>query len=161
MDSESLKVSADVCEEHGSNHAAKLLRELSDDKATAYLVVEKSSDYNDEIYFVDGGEPQKLFLDRKEAIAYAELENARRYKTINPFHYGYALSEVTDLSMAELTSRIRKIMGNDSFGLPDEDDMWADDSPVFARKTTDEQMIKIAKLFKIKFFEVIKTKISV
>ena len=88
MDAESLKVSADACEENGNNHAAKLLRELSDDNATAYLVIEKQSDYNDEIFYVVDGAPQKLFLDRKEAVAYAKLENARHYKTVNPCQYG-------------------------------------------------------------------------
>lgn len=157
MNPDSLKVSADACEENGNSYAAKLLRELSDNKATAYLVIEKSSDYNDEIFYVDGGSPQKLFLDRKEAVEYAKLQNARNYKMVNPCMYGYELSEVSDHTMEELTSRIRTILGDKNFTMPDEEEMWSDYDPIFPSKATDEQMLKIAELFKIKFFEVVKT----
>lgn len=159
MDAETLKVSADACEESGNSHAAKLLRELSDEKATAYLVIEKRSDYDDEIYYVVDGAPQKLFLDRNEAVAYAQLQNARYYKRINPCQYGHEISEVSDLSFEELTSRIREILDDEEFTMPDEEDMWSDYDPIFPKKATDEQMLKIAALFKIEFFEVIKTKI--
>lgn len=159
MDPQSLKVSADACEENGNNFAAKLLRELSEDKATAYLVIEKQSDYDDEIFFVVDGPPQKMFLDRKEAVAYAKLQNARHYKTVNPCQYGHELSEISDLGMEELTARVRKILDDDNFTLPDEEEMWGDFDPIFPSDATDEQMLKVAKLFKIEFFEVVKTKV--
>lgn len=160
MDTDSLKVSADACEESGNNHAAKLLRELSDGKATAYLVIEKQSEYNDEIFEVIDGAPQKLFLDRKEAVAYAKLQNARQYKLVNPMLFGYELSEITDLSELELATRVRKILGDENFGIPNGEDMWDNYEPIFPKKATDEQMLKIASLFKIEFFEVIKTKVA-
>jgi hypothetical protein len=157
MDAGSLKASADACKESGNSNAAKLLRELSADKATAYLVINKQSDFNDEIYVLDDGAPQKLFLDRNEAIAYARLQNARHYKTVNPWIYGYEPSEVSDLSADELLTRIRKILGDNAFDMKPIGPHYT--SPVFPKSATDEQMLKIAKLFRIEFFEVIKTKV--
>lgn len=159
MDPESLQVSSDACEENGHAHSAKLMRDISDGKAAAYLVIEKFSEYNDEIYFLSDGPPSRLFLDRKHALEEAEIQNAQRFRVVNPFQYGYGMSEISDCSLEELTSKIQEILGRE-FRMPTEDRMW-DHAPVFPEDTSDAEMMAISKLFKLKFFEVIRTSISV
>ena len=162
MDSNNLKVSSDLCDEAGLAESAQVLRNLADQEQTVYLVVEHFSDYNDETFYLsDEGMPRNLYLSKEDAFAAAESKTGAIFKTINPFAYGYETSEVTDYSDKELSEKISAILGKE-FLVPGEDDdaRW-DFDPMWPKKTTDEQLVEISKLFKLNFFDVIQTKMVV
>jgi hypothetical protein len=155
-------VCSDFCEEQGFARPAELLRALGGGRRTVYVVMERGAEYNDEIMSPNlGGDPKWVFLDRAEAENAAAERNASWHREHSILDYCYDLKEVTRHPVGDLARRISDILGR-PFHLPDGDDpTYAHSERALVRgPVTDEQMRKIADLFKLKFFYVVETSLS-
>ncbi len=151
---EDLQVAADLLAESGLAQTAELFRELATDDAKAYLVVEYAFEYDDCFYPMNNhGEQKTLFLDQDEAILVAEQLNGRRFREVNPLGIGENWSDISDHSYEELTKQLSRIFGN-NFDMPEERSRSPYDV-VFPDYATDSQMAEVAKLFNMKFFQVV------
>ena len=162
MDRQDLEVTSDLCEEHGLEQPAELMRGMAKGTAKAYMLVQYLSDYNDEVYFLtENSNPENLYLDKNVALQKAAELSALELKGVNPFAFGYAINEVTDLSSAELAEQVSAILET-SFTVPAEDsaELW-DFDPIFPDSATLPQMLEIGKLFSLKFYEVVEIDFSI
>jgi hypothetical protein len=153
---------SDLCEENGFTRQAELLRAISGNGGKAYVVIERGSEYNDEIYSPQlVGDPRTIFLDEAVAERVAARRNADWYRDNNILDYCYSLDQVTDLSAAELSSKIAAILGRD-YQLPNSgESTWARaDDPLITGPVTDEQMQRVADLFTLKFYYVVETEFA-
>ncbi len=155
-------VCSDLCEEHGFQRQAELLRAIADGGRTAYVVMERGAEYNDEITSPnEEGEPVTVFLDRAEAERAAAERDAAWHRSNNILDFCYTLREVTDLPTDTLERRISEILGR-PYHLPNEGQptySWSE-QPLVPEPVTDEQMLQIADLFKLKFFYVVETQFA-
>ena len=155
-------VCSDFCEEQGYTRQAELLRALGGMGRAAYVVMERGAEYNDEIMSPDvAGEPGVVYLDRGEAARAAASKNAEWYRENNILDYCYNLKEVTEHSQEELERRIAEILGR-PYRMPNdgEPSFAAMEDPLVDGSVTEEQMLRIADLFTLKFFYVAETQFA-
>lgn len=155
-------VCSDFCEENGFPKAADWLRAASGCRRTAYVVMERGTEYDDCIDLPRAeGHPRTIFLDRGEAERAAALRNAAWHRENNVLKFCYDIKDVTDLSEAQLASAIGEILGR-PIVLPPCGGRWYDetDEPIMKGRVTDEQMMRFAGLFTLKFFYVAETKFA-
>ena len=155
-------VCSDFCEEQGYTRQAELLRALGGEGQTAYVVMERGAEYNDEIMSPDeAGEPGTAYLDREEAARAAAAKNAEWYRENNILDYCYSLRDVSEHSKEELERRIAEILGR-PYQMPYEGEasFASMEEPLVDKPVTDEQMLRIADLFTLKFFYVAETRFA-
>jgi hypothetical protein len=155
-------VCSDLCEEHGFLRQAEVLRSLAAGQGTAYVVMERGAEYNDEI--MDpwlAGEPRTVFLDRGEAERVAAARNANWLCENHILDFCYRLQDVTEHSAEELSRRISNILGRPFLLENDGHPTFARaDGPLITGPATDQQKLRIAELFTLKFFYVAETRFA-
>ena len=155
-------VCSDFGEENGFARPAELLRALAGGTRKAYVVMERGAEYNDEIVAPrKQGEPQSIFLDRARAERVAADRNTRWYRENNILDHCYDLKEVCPDPADQLAAKIAAILGRD-YSLPNggQPTFEFDSSPLIDGPATDEQMLRIAELFTLKFFYIAETEFA-
>jgi hypothetical protein len=153
---------SDLCEENGHLEAAEVLRSVSKSGCKAFVVVERGWEYDDCIDEPNSvGSPSKVYFDRELAEAAARAENARTYREYGFRRFCYNLEDITTFPVDELNRRISEILGR-PFESPEDDRRSAPftDNELGNGSISDDQMIAIADLFKIKFFYVVETEFA-
>lgn len=124
---------------------------------TAYVVHQRSWNYNDEYFYAEGTFPLKTFLAREKAEEH-RLSLEREGRTFdNPFEVeGLSLEEWTSLSKEELDAGLRKLKLNP----PDHDDYygwWTDE--IEGTVTAKQRHGVYDLLDRVQFYEVVEVKI--
>lgn len=112
--------------------------------STMYVLVRIGYEYNDEIYYNrggSGGEPVKVFHDKKLAHLYCQKKNIDELKKEEIGHYCYSLDEIDNGGMEDFLK---------SVGV-DISDSW----DISLRGLTDEQLEKVYELTSLRFYDVI------
>ncbi len=152
-------VCSDLCEENGFTRQAEILRAISGERRTAYVVVERGYEYNDEIYEPhEAGQPSLIFLDPEAADRHATEREVEWHRHNNILDFCYRLEDVTDYKAPELEAKISVILGRPYHLTNDGHPTYARaEGPLIDGEATDDQMRRIAELFKFKWHYVIET----
>jgi hypothetical protein len=148
-------VGSDLCEENRFLGQARLLRAMAGEGGKVYFLAERGAEYNDCFDEVpdEDGEFQNLFLDLEAAHRAADLGNARKFREINLWDFGYETADLTSLDEQFVNNRVGEIIGT-PFALRGDGEFRS--RIEFPETATDDQMVAIAALFdKLRFFHVI------
>jgi hypothetical protein len=155
---------AELCEENGFPRQAALFRALGSGRK-AYVVVERGTQSYphdpDQLSLDERGEPRAIYLDREQADRAAALWNARKFREHNVARFCYDvqdLDSITELDAEELAGRVGEILGREV----DPDELLDRDvESSFFASATDPQMMEIAGLFTMRFFDVVEVSFAV
>ena len=160
MDGEKLSKAATVCEEGGLKKSSQLMKDLAGGSTTAFLVLERSIDYDDSIFELCSGfgRPANLHLTKESAQKSLELENARILRQQHPFAFGYGHEDVLNVTVDQFEESVSAILGK-TFKVPDEDG-YRLLAPMVPKKTSDENLLEISKMIRLEFFEIVEVKLN-
>jgi hypothetical protein len=156
---DNLETCAQICESHGFARPAAMLRARSDRTIRVYLVIERHHTYSDEYgYWLSDKEglPRAVFLSRAEAESSADSRNIEAFRTVRPFNSCDFTADSPWPTVAEIEEKVGKILGA-PFRLPGEPGERSnikEHATIFPEWATDDQMLRITRLFDRPFFYV-------
>ena len=126
---------------------------------TAYVILKKGFEYNDEVHSpVEGGSPDLIFFTKEEAKIRVKELNSKEFKSCSLTDYCYDLEDLLNVSLDEYENFNESL--NEKYGKPEAKNRWESFENRLHPMANEEETMKYTDMVNFDFYEVVETSVD-